>query len=111
MPRRCGGAADGSARRASRGSAATSYKAPAYVGPSYANWTGFYVGINGGYAWGDSEWTGGAGNFKVAPNGWLGGGTIGYNFQTGTWVWGIEGDFDYVDLNGTAGGLCIGCSS
>jgi len=87
-----------------------SYKAPAYVGPSYANWTGFYVGINGGYAWGDSEWSGGTGNFKVSPNGWLGGGTIGYNFQTGTWVWGIEGDFDYVDLNGTAGGLCIGCS-
>jgi outer membrane immunogenic protein len=87
-----------------------SYKAPAYVGPAYANWTGFYVGINGGYAWGDSDWTGGTGNFKVSPNGWLGGGTVGYNFQTGTWVWGIEGDFDYVDLTGTAGGLCLGCS-
>jgi outer membrane immunogenic protein len=88
----------------------SSYKAPAYVGPAYANWTGFYLGINGGYAWGDSEWSGGVGNFKVSPNGWLLGGTAGYNYQTGAWVWGIEGDWDYVDLNGTAGVLCVGCS-
>jgi hypothetical protein len=37
----------------------TNNKAPAYFGPTYANWTGFYLGINGGYAWGDSEWSGG----------------------------------------------------
>lgn len=86
-----------------------SYKAPAYVGPSYANWNGFYLGINGGYAWADSEWSGSAGNFKASPNGWLGGGTAGYNIQTGIWVWGIEGDFDYADLNGTAT-VCGGCT-
>jgi outer membrane immunogenic protein len=85
-----------------------SYKAPAYVGPAYANWTGFYLGLNGGYAWGQSEWSGTAANFTVDPKGWMGGGTIGYNFQTGTWVWGLEGDIDYVDLNGTAG--CAGCT-
>jgi outer membrane immunogenic protein len=86
-----------------------SYKAPAYVGPSYANWTGFYLGLNGGYGWGDANWSGTAGNFKVSPNGWLIGATAGYNYQTGTWVWGIEGDFDWVDLNGTATGICAGC--
>jgi hypothetical protein len=30
-------------------------KAPAFVPVGY-NWTGFYVGINGGYAWGSSRW-------------------------------------------------------
>jgi outer membrane immunogenic protein len=87
-----------------------SYKAPAYVGPAYANWTGFYVGINGGYAWGTSDWSGTAGSFSTSPTGWLGGGTIGYNFQTGMWVWGLEADFDYVDLNGDLGAVCLGCS-
>jgi outer membrane immunogenic protein len=87
------------------------YKAPAYVGPSYANWTGFYLGLNGGYAWGDSEWSGSAGSFKVSPKGWLFGGTAGYNLQTGTWVWGIEGDFDGADFNGTGSSvLCGSCA-
>jgi outer membrane immunogenic protein len=79
------------------------YKAPAYVAPSYATWSGFYVGINGGYGFGESEYSGGAttgGTFDT--RGWLGGGTVGYNLQTGSWVWGIEGDFDYSTMNGTA---------
>jgi outer membrane immunogenic protein len=84
------------------------YKAPAYIAPAYANWTGFYVGINGGYAWGRSQWSGTAGDFTVSPKGWVAGGTLGYNFQTGTWVWGVEGDFDVTDLNGTAD-ICGGC--
>jgi len=87
-----------------------SYKAPAYVAPAYANWTGFYVGINGGYGWGDSQWSGSAGTFNIDPKGWLAGITAGYNFQTGTWVWGIEGDWDWSDLNKTAAaGLCGSC--
>ena len=32
-----------------------SYKAPAYVAPAYANWSGFYVGINGGSGFGKSS--------------------------------------------------------
>ena len=67
---------------------------------SYYNWTGFYAGINGGYMWGKSEFSG-AGTGSTSPKGWLAGGTLGYNYQTGAWVWGIEGDFDWVDLNGT----------
>src|SRR6185437_16930213 len=30
------------------------------------------------------------------------GGTIGYNFPTGTWVWGLEGDFDLASMKGSA---------
>jgi outer membrane immunogenic protein len=75
------------------------------------SWTGFYVGANAGYMWGSSNWTGGAGAFSISPKGWMGGGTLGYNFQTGVWVWGLETDLDYVDLNGTnVSAACASCS-
>jgi len=65
---------------------------------AYYNWTGFYVGINGGYAWGTSDWSAvPAANNK--PTGWLVGGTIGYNYQVGSFVWGLEGDFDWADVS------------
>ena len=38
---------------------------------------------------------------STSPKGWLVGGTLGYNYQIGSWVCGIEGDFDWVDLKGT----------
>ncbi len=85
-----------------------SYKAPIYVAPF--SWTGFYIGLNGGYMWGQSKWSGPAGDFEVTPKGWLGGGTLGYNYQTGLWVWGIEGDIDYAALKGTSdSSFCSGC--
>ena len=77
-----------------------SYKAPAYVAPAYANWSGFYIGLNGGYGWGKSEWDVPA--VSPDPKGALYGGTLGYNFQTGTWVWGLEGDFDGTSIKGDA---------
>ncbi|HVV60374.1 MAG TPA: outer membrane protein [Pseudolabrys sp.] len=80
------------------------YKAPPYVAPSYSNWNGFYVGINGGYGWGSSKWDFPSVNTK--PSGALVGGTLGYNFQTGTWVWGIEGDWDYSSEKGSVS--CVG---
>ncbi len=83
-----------------------SYKAPAYVGPTYANWTGFYLGINGGYAFGKSDWDVPA--VSPDPKGAVYGGTIGYNFQTGTWVWGLEGDFDGTSIKGSES--CLGGS-
>jgi outer membrane immunogenic protein len=90
-----------------------SYKSPVYS-PEYVapfSWTGFYVGLNGGYGWGQSKWSGSAGNFEVSPKGWLAGGTLGYNLQTGAWVWGIEGDIDYVNLKGTAdAAFCPSCT-
>ena len=70
------------------------YKAPAYVEPAVFSWSGFYVGINGGYGFGTSDWTG-AVPVSLDPKGWLFGPTIGYNLQTGSWVWGVEGDWDW----------------
>ena len=84
--------------------------APAYYAPY--NWTGFYVGINGGGGWGRSEWTnagGSTGGFDVS--GGLVGGTIGYNWQLGRWVFGLEGDIDWSDIRGsTSSGICVGTS-
>lgn len=76
------------------------YKAPAYVAPIFT-WTGFYIGINGGYGWGKADLSNAGGNFSSdTQDGWLLGATIGYNLQTGVWVWGIEGDLDYTWIKG-----------
>ena len=71
-------------------------KAPVYVSQMY-NWTGPYVGINGGYGWGGSN----------SADGGLVGGTLGYNLQSGPLVWGLEGDIDWTHINGSSacGGL------
>jgi outer membrane immunogenic protein len=80
------------------------YKAPAYVAPAYPTWSGFYVGVNGGYGFGTSSWSvAGFGTPEFDVNGYLIGGTLGYNLQTGAWVWGLEGDFDYSTMNGGTG--------
>jgi outer membrane immunogenic protein len=76
---------------------------------SYApyNWTGFYVGINGGYGFGRSKWSGLPSSFDV--NGGLFGGQVGYNWQYGQFVYGLEGDGDWTDMRGTANtALCGG---
>ncbi len=84
------------------------YKAaPAYIAPF--SWTGFYVGINGGYGWGKSSWTnvtagGTTGDFNT--KGGLVGGTLGYNVQSGSWVWGLEGDLDASWIKGTETANC-----
>jgi outer membrane immunogenic protein len=76
------------------------------MSPLY-NWTGFYIGINGGGAWGRSDWDAIPGEFDIS--GGMVGGTIGYNWQTAAWVFGLEGDADWANINGsTTGGTCFG---
>jgi outer membrane immunogenic protein len=83
---------------------------PAFMAPSSAapwNWTGFYVGINGGYGFGKSNWTNvGAttGDFNVS--GALAGGTIGYNLQMSQIVLGAEADIDASWIRGTDATVC-----
>ena len=90
------------------------YKTPVYSMPGY-NWTGFYAGINGGYGFGKSDWTGTGATAGTSPKGALAGGTLGYNLQTGSMVWGLEGDIDYSWMKGSAvgTGACagIGCET
>ena len=54
------------------------------------------LGINGGYGFGDIDWA--APLLSTDPDGGLAGGTIGYNMQSGSWVFGLEGDFDWADI-------------
>jgi outer membrane immunogenic protein len=65
-----------------------------------ATWTGFYIGVNGGYGWTANTQPG-----DLQPSGGFAGGQIGYNMQFGgRWVLGVEADFqgagisDKVDL-------------
>ena len=80
------------------------YKAPVYVAPTAFSWTGFYVGINGGYAWGHSDWNNVGGNTSFAVKKYQVGGTLGYNMQTGNFVYGLEGDIDASWADGSDGG-------
>jgi outer membrane immunogenic protein len=64
------------------------------------DWTGFYAGLNGGYGWGDSKFTG-AGDANTSPEGAILGGTIGYNYQWGQTVFGIESDIAWNDAKGS----------
>jgi outer membrane immunogenic protein len=67
---------------------------------AYYNWTGFYVGLNAGYGFGTSKWTDPVGT-NIKPKGGLFGGTLGYNYQVGSIVWGLEGDFDWSGVKGS----------
>ena len=83
--------------------------------PPTFSWTGVYLGINGGYSFGGSDWTDGAtggstGNFGTS--GFLFGGTLGANYQIGAFVFGVEADGDWTKTGGfgtfTATSLCAG---
>jgi outer membrane immunogenic protein len=100
------------------------HKAPPYIPPPPPPlWTGFYVGLNAGGTFGGSDTTtvsGGPvavfnnsaasynstvavgsianGSVPVSNGGFIGGGQVGYNFQTNNLVWGIE-----ADIQGLAG--------
>jgi outer membrane immunogenic protein len=69
-------------------------KAVPYVAPVY-NWTGLYLGINGGGAFGGRSGYGGN------ATGGLIGGTLGYNWQVGQGVFGLETDLDWASIKGS----------
>ena len=82
-------------------------KAPMAVA-QVMSWTGFYIGAQGGYGWGSSNEV-----FYNAPNtaafigtqkydmtGGFAGGVVGYNWQTGAFVLGLEGDYHWSDISG-----------
>jgi opacity protein-like surface antigen len=69
--------------------------APASVSGGY-NWSGFYLGLNVGDAFGINTMTasGSGGSASVKEPGFLGGAQVGANYQTGPMVWGFEADYD-----------------
>ena len=60
------------------------------------NWSGFYLGLNAGGAFGINTMTasGGGGSASVKEPGFLGGAQVGANYKTGPVVWGFEADYD-----------------
>jgi outer membrane immunogenic protein len=88
------------------------YKAPPPPPPIFS-WTGFYIGVNVGAGWGTKEYEqqvplgqilGGLptlisdGSHTV--NGALAGGQVGFNYQVGPTVWGVEVQADWANLRG-----------
>src|SRR5438552_3252396 len=79
------------------------------------SWTGFYGGVHVGAGWGTTEST--LTSFSVTPpgivvplnfpfsqnsrSGFLGGGQVGYNWQSGWAVFGVQGDIAATDVKGT----------
>jgi outer membrane immunogenic protein len=73
---------------------ATYTKAPSMGGPA-TNWSGFYIGAMGGYG---SEAT----SDPLGIKGGFAGATVGYNWQFGAIVAGIEADGAWADISNTA---------
>jgi opacity protein-like surface antigen len=74
------------------------------------DWTGPYIGAFAGMTWGDQSQFTPAFDTHDHPRfaGYLGGGQVGYNVQTGRWVLGVEGDYGLT--NATGGKSCVGGS-
>ncbi len=78
------------------------------VYPAAFTWTGFYMGLNAGIGWadvGNVAVTGPTGSSAVLSGGggdgtFVGGGQVGFNWQAGAIVYGLEADIQYVDAGG-----------
>jgi outer membrane immunogenic protein len=74
-------------------------------------WTGTYIGINGGYAWGTTNQTAvtnGATTGDFNMQGGLAGVTYGGNWQAGHAVLGFETDLDWANINGSSNAAVCG---
>ena len=70
-------------------------------GPAFAQtttWTGFYIGANAGYAWGDLEVDAPPERAQFDLDGPLVGVTGGYNFATNGYLFGLEADYAWADI-------------
>src|ERR1700737_1197713 len=84
---------------------------PVYLPPPpIFTWTGIYIGGQVGYAWGTgaNRFNGFVDDtfidtsFGGTPNGAIGGGHVGFNYQINQWVIGLEGTVDGTSLSNTA---------
>ena len=81
-------------------------KAPAMVQAAY-DWSGFYIGINGGGATSNIDWNAdgfGDEGSHHATGGTVGG-QIGYRWQMSSWVFGLEAQGNWADFKGSNASL------
>jgi opacity protein-like surface antigen len=79
---------------------------PAAAAPLWS-WTGLYAGFHVANGWANDTWATGSGLLGAAApfigvgsgNGAVGGAQVGWNYQTGPWVFGAEGAFGLADIN------------
>ena len=92
-------------------------KAPVMI-PALYDWSGVYVGVNGG--WGTEQrcfdLVTTAGSFVAADgchstSGGVAGGQIGFRWQMGSWVFGIESQGDWANLKGTSVSLATSANT
>ena len=88
---------------------------PAPILPPMFSWTGFYIGGHFGADWFDNDWftpltprniASGCPGYPISAgshsaSSWLAGGQVGFNYQTGMWVLGVEVDGSWTDLKGS----------
>ena len=89
-------------------------KAPPMVSPAY-DWSGFYVGINGGGGWNRNCWSNTSFfGTPVSPSSAEGcstssggtvGGQIGYRWQSASWVFGVEAQGNWANISGSNSSL------
>jgi outer membrane immunogenic protein len=75
--------------------------APSAPAPGF-DWTGVYVGAQGGYGFGRKEWSEDDFDSRYDVDGWLIGGTAGVNAQAGVFVAGVEAEWMWTRLTGGA---------
>ena len=81
---------------------------PAFAAPvaTTYNWTGIYLGLNGGWGWGQQDplniITNRFDNSLIGFSGGLFGGTMGAQIQSGRVVLGFESDIDWANLKGSS---------
>ncbi len=89
-------------------------KAPPIAPVAAISWSGFYVGANLGGGWADTDWQGNY-NSVCAPGfllptcnvserttSFVGGGQVGWRWQTGKFVFGVEGSADFARFHGNS---------
>jgi outer membrane immunogenic protein len=92
------------------------YKAPPPIMPVFS-WSGFYIGLNGGYSWGRSRTDGAFFNNTTGAlivggadrsdlKGGVFGGQAGFNMQAGNFVYGIEADGQWSGEKGDTFAAC-----
>jgi outer membrane immunogenic protein len=97
--------------------ARTYTKAPAMVVDPAYNWSGFYVGLNAGYSQETANFNvtplpqpaAGTPPFvnNLSPKGFLGGAQAGYNWQSGSFVFGIEADIAGGNVKGSGATVAL----
>jgi len=78
---------------------------PVKAPPPFWNWAGLYIGAHSGAAWGSTHFSDPFGpsifGDRVRTPGYLFGAQIGFNWQNGQWVYGVEADISGLDSDGT----------